>query len=713
MRIMLLFLLAVLLGHDVCSGKEPAIENTPAYYYFHGQPEAALSSYLKSVSSVNVTAAINASIIMRELGRNGNAVSLLEKSLSANPESNDLNSALAWAYLCSGDATKAGEMFDKAARKDGKDNRALLGLSLSQMKDKKYVEAGTNFQRLTEIRNLSAAAYYFLGRISEENGDTVNAADLYDKAIKEDSHFVEGRPRMARIFESRGRVDDAWKQYSKIAMMDPYNKPAAEKKKTLLARLTKKPEEILEAKKIKEFTRIQPAPSREDSPEVRIGIGATAGGNPAYKDRVVFRVSGPFSIINAKTGKELASGKANEAWAITVTSGAGNPSSQQPPTGESGSAPGFKAAGAFHSGKSAGIVAPDGRIVSVFTGSVLIRHKERGTGSIILDAVPYGSGMAWSGVADKELRGEIEIVFDAAHTGLYVINRLPLEEYLYGVLAAEMPTHWPLEALKAQAVIARTYALHTNKSLRPHSAHGYDLCDEQHCQVYSGVSVENAKTRSAADLTRGKVLAYEGKTIHAVFSSNCGGHTQGGSGAGWADLPYWRMVNDGDRQAAWESPGELSLFLKNSPELYCRASKYTWAPEYRWTRHITAEDLVARLSRRSRLGRLKKIVFTRGESGRVSSAKFVGTRNELKLTKEQEIRRYFGLAPLRSTLFTADVFYEEGFVKSLLISGGGWGHGVGLCQSGAAGRAEVGAAYEKILPEYYPGAVLSDLRDLK
>lgn len=711
---MLYILFAALVGQGIWQGQSRSSEASPAHYYFHGQPEKALSLYLKKAETGDTAAAIEASVILQELGRNQEAVKLLERTISKDPDSPEngkLALSMAWAYLYSGEEGKAEELFSQAAKKD--EPRVMLGLALSRMQAKKYDAATGDFEKLAANRSLSALAYYSLAAIAEGKGDAAKAARLYEKALKEDSHFVEGRPRMARIFESQGRIDDAWKQYSKTAMMDPSQKLAAEKAKSLLAQLTKKPEEILEVKKIKVFSSVKAISEREASPEIRIGIGTTAGGSPVYKDKIVFRVSGPFSATDVKTGKEIISGKTNEVWTIAVCGGTDNlcPPTQNPNpnTGGVGSAP--KAASAPV--KGAKLTGPDGRAVYIAPGSLLIKAKDRGNATIILETVPYAPGMAWSGVADKELRGDLELAVAPAQKGLFAINRLPLEEYLYGVIAAEMPVHWPAEALKAQAVIARTYALYLKKNLHPHSAHGYDLCDEQHCQVYSGVAVESAKTRSAADLTRGKVLNYAGKAIHAVFSSNCGGYTQSGSGAGWADLPYWGMVYDGETPAAIESPSGLSSFLRSSPQVFCRTSKYTWAPEFRWTRLISAEDLIGRLNRKEKIGKLKKILVSRSESGRVASLRFIGTGGDVKLTKEHEIRRLLGLAPLRSTLFGADVFYDKDFVKGLLVYGAGWGHGVGLCQSGAAGRAEAGQTYDKILPAYYPGTALSDLRDLK
>lgn len=712
MPTMLYLLFVAMAGQGILQGQARTSEAPPASYYFHAQPEKALSLYLKQAASGDVPAALEAALILQELGRHREATALLEKTILSDPdllEDSRLNRALAWAHLYDGDAAKAEEIFSKFGGKD--DPRTLLGLALARLRSEKYDAAAGDFEKLSSNRGLSALSYFSLAAIAEKKGDLPKAARLYEKALKEDSHFVESRPRMAGIFEGQKRFDEAWKQYSKTAMMDPSQKQAAEKSKSLLALLTKKPEEILSVKKIREFTKVRPIPDREASPEIRIGIGTTAGGAPVYREKILFRVSGDFLLLDTKTGKEKASGKGNETWSLTLCGGTGRacPPPLNQGTGKAGSAPSQNAAGAL---KGAALTAPDGTAVFLPAGGVLLKAKERGAATTILEAVAYAPGMSWSGVADKELRGDLEFAIDP-DKGLFAVNRLPLEEYLYGVIAAEMPVHWPPEALKAQAVIARTYALYLKKYLHPHSSRGYDLCDEQHCQVYAGMAVESAKARAAADSTRDKVLSYAGKAIHSVFSSNCGGHTQGGSSAGWADLPYWGMVHDGEKTSAGEGPSELHSFLRASPEVYCRASKYTWVPESRWTRLISAEDLSGRLDRRQKIGKLKKMIISRSESGRVSSLRFIGSGGEIKLAKEHDIRRLLGIAPLRSTFFGADVFYEQDFIKGLLIYGAGWGHGVGLCQSGAAGRAEAGQAYDKILPAYYPGAKVGEVKDLK
>lgn len=682
----ILYMLGLALAaQGIAQGQHRAAPADPGSHYFQGQPEKALAAYLKSYEGGEPAAAAEAAAVLRELGRNGEALSLLERASSAHPGSAEIKASLAWAVLASGDYARASGLFSALTAGPGEDRRARLGLAMARMKAGEKKAAAESFGALSADPALSPLASYFQGLLAQDRGDHGAALKFFNKSLKDDSHFVEVRPLLASIYERQGRADDAWRQYAKMSLMDPRHKVAAEKKQSLLAALTKKPEEILAPRKIPRFTGVQPAPDRGAAPELRVGIGTTSGGNPSWRDRVDFRVSGEFSVLDTATGKELAAGKAGSSWTVRVSSS---------------------------SGAGPAVISSSG-VARTFSGGVRIKAREPGRATVIIETIPYAPGMSWSGVADKELRGDVEILLKPG-SGLYLVNRLPLEEYLYGVLAAEMPVHWPPEALKAQAVIARSYAAYLLRTLRPHSGHGYDLCDEQHCQVYSGLAAESAKARAAVDGTRGRVLAHKGRPVHAVFSSNCGGETQSGSGAGWSDMPYWKAVADGEGEGpAFTGPLSLYKFLSGAPQVFCRSSKYTWAPEFRWTRYIPAAELEERLSRRGAVGELRRIALSRGRSGRVAEVEFAGAAGSVKLRKEHEIRRIFGLAPLRSSLFFADVLYEGGAVKGVLLTGGGWGHGVGLCQSGAAGRAEAGQTYESILPAYYSGAELADLKDLK
>lgn len=127
-------------------------------------------------------------------------------------------------------------------------------------------------------------------------------------------------------------------------------------------------------------------------------------------------------------------------------------------------------------------------------------------------------------------------------------------------------------------------------------------------------------------------------------------------------------------------------------------------PEYRWWRVVPAEEMGRRVARKRHIGRIRQIrILKRNATGRVRKVQIVGTNGVLVLTKEHEIRRYLGMGLLRSDMFTIHRLVENGKTKTFIIAGGGWGHGVGFCQSGAAGRAEDGKPFEEILGHYFPG----------
>jgi SpoIID/LytB domain protein len=278
-----------------------------------------------------------------------------------------------------------------------------------------------------------------------------------------------------------------------------------------------------------------------------------------------------------------------------------------------------------------------------------------------------------------------------------------------------MPANSPLEALKAQAVIARTHALFIKTITKRHRKEGYDICDEQHCQVYSGLRVENERTRSVVAATRGQVARYQGQLAHVIYSSNCGGTTQSGSDIGWGAVPYWGRVCDAPLpDTPPGSPLELRRRLVNWPVGFCKPSGYVHASHSRWSRVIPAKDLEEKLSRKFKIGKLRGLrVLRRAPSGHVSALLVLGSKRNVKLKDEMAIRSLLGVGSLRSTLFVLDTEYR--LEKKVLVPdafvfhGGGWGHSVGLCQSGAIGRAEAGEDYGTIVKSYFPGVQMSKL----
>jgi len=674
----LIFPLPALLGAQTSAG---TAEQGNAFY-FQGDHQRALDAYQSAIKrSSSPAACLDAAVVLQDLNRNKDAIGMLEGCIRTSPSDPRLRSALAWACHNEGDVAKAKAGFAEARKRDPARSLDLLGMAQAALEEKEYGRALEILDELAKKRPRLALAYFYRGKVHEARREWEEAIRSYQQGLREDSHFVEIRPLLAALFERQKQGDEAWRQYAKIVQVHPKNRAAREGKERLAPLLTRKPEEIIPPKRIARHSLVSPSPGWETNPTLRIGIGSSIGGGVPARKAVTFRTAAPFALLDADTGKELARGGADEIWTATVDSS---------------------------SRYEARLVDPQGKVAATFKGSIRVRMEGRERRTTIVDGLSYAPGYAWGGTADKELRGEIEISLSPADKSLVIVNIVNSEEYLYGVLNSEMPTHWPMEALKAQAVLARTQALYRQGTSRPHKSRGYDLCDEQHCQVYGGVAAETIRARAAVDSTRGRILAYHGKPAHTIFFSNCGGHTQSGKEAGWGDVPYWQAVSDiKSPSRPPRSPWELKEWLQNEPAVYCNIPKYMWSPELRWTRVVSAEDLESRMPAAKGVGRIKGITpLRRSRSGHINALKIRGVSGELVLEKEHEIRRLLGLGPLRSTLFVVETVSRKGRGPVFTFYGGGWGHGVGMCQAGAGGRAEGGASYEEILRHYYPGTVL-------
>ena len=275
-------------------------------------------------------------------------------------------------------------------------------------------------------------------------------------------------------------------------------------------------------------------------------------------------------------------------------------------------------------------------------------------------------------IDDKKYYGGVTV--NKEKDSLTVINLAPLEEYLRGVLAKEMSPSFPLEALKAQAVAARTFAMNNRGK---HSAEGYDICATTHCQVYDGATKYDSIDK-VIDETRGMVLTYKNKLAETNFHGDSGGMTESVSDVWGTAVPYLVAVKE---------------VLKTAES---------------WTIKVAAKDFSSRFGdgfgdvKSIKLSKLEvgKSADDRTSSGRVKSAQVVSTKKTLTITGG-DLRHKFSLP---STLFDMKLDGDE-----IIFTGYGSGHGVGMSQVGAKDYAKNGWSYEKILEHYYSGAKLKKL----
>ncbi|HEY2746773.1 MAG TPA: SpoIID/LytB domain-containing protein [Polyangia bacterium] len=317
----------------------------------------------------------------------------------------------------------------------------------------------------------------------------------------------------------------------------------------------------------------------------------------------------------------------------------------------------------------------------------------------------------------KETRkyfGKVYVTVDNAGQ-LAVVNAVPEDKLLAGLVPAEMSASSPPEALKAQAVAARNELL--AKIGTRHLTDPYRLCSTQHCQVYAGAGREDARATAAVQATRGELLVRDdgGGLVDAVYSASCGGHGENNENVwGGPPDPSLRGRLDADPLLAARLPkfatigdAELRAWLAIGPSPdgpWCARPKEAQV-NFRWQKTID----VPALESRAAVGRLRDlVVLERGVSGRATKLRLVGDSGEREIKGELEIRRALG--NLKSAMFVLDLQRDAGgHLSSLTALGGGHGHGVGMCQVGAVGMATAGKRYDEILRQYYPASHLRKL----
>jgi stage II sporulation protein D len=364
---------------------------------------------------------------------------------------------------------------------------------------------------------------------------------------------------------------------------------------------------------------------------------------------------------------------------------------------------------------------------------ITLRPEDPAQASFAVEDVTIGIGFHWQRNERQVFRGALHVV--TGPDGLTAINEVPVEEYVTSVISSEMSASCPLELLKAHAVISRSWLLHPRnrpahwgqgnvERVQPgeivrwygREAHRlFDVCADDHCQRYQGITkaFTPAAARAVAE-TPGEAVVYEDAVCDARFSKCCGGMTEAYRAA-WddRDVPYLRPLYDG---AAPAPAFEAETWISGDPPAYCHTRDKELLAQvlpgfdqetrdfYRWTVTLTGEEIRGFV--REKLGVDVGVVralepLERGASGRIVRLRIVGDAQSLIIGKELEIRRALSTSHLYSSAF---VVARDG--ARFMLRGAGWGHGVGLCQIGAAVMASQGSGYRAILQHYYPGTTV-------
>ena len=322
--------------------------------------------------------------------------------------------------------------------------------------------------------------------------------------------------------------------------------------------------------------------------------------------------------------------------------------------------------------------------------------------------VEHDVGYDNHGFEDRSFRGTLQLSADR-HGTLAVVNVVKLEDLLKGLVPSEIYARAHPEALKAQAVTARGEVL--AKVGIKHLADPYLLCSEQHCAVYRGRTGEAASTTAAVEATRGEGLfSAGGRLVDSVYSAMCGGHTEDNDIV-WGGPPNPNLRGRPDLLGPTEglpTPESLPEYLRAELPAACRLSTFARAGKYRWEKRFGVEQ-VNGLTTHLGVGAVHALSLgERGVSGRARTLTVAGEKGVTQVRGELNIRRLFGM--LNSSMALVEEERDaEGRLTGWRFRGGGWGHGVGMCQTGAIGRAEAGQRYQDILRFYFNGAEVAPI----
>lgn len=376
----------------------------------------------------------------------------------------------------------------------------------------------------------------------------------------------------------------------------------------------------------------------------------------------------------------------------------------------------------------------------------LIFVPQTHSASFSLFNVTIGVNFHWERQETQVFEGILKLIVE--ETKITAINILPAEKYLVSVISSEMRATAPLEFLKAHAIVSRSWLFAqkeksttkkesffqfsntTNEHIRWYDREehtNFDFCADDHCQRFQGITKAiSPNVNEAVKATRGQLLMYGKEICDARFSKCCGGITEEYESC-WENshYPYLSAVNDAPDNGSFPLPDfsnekEAEKWIRSTPDSFCNTEDTSVLSQilnnydqettefYRWEINYSQEELSTLIHKKSNTDYgfiIDLIPILRGKSGRIVKLKIVGSLQTLIIGKELEIRRILSPTHLYSSAFVVEKGELcDGFPSSFTLHGAGWGHGVGLCQIGAAVMGEKGYSHEEILHHYYQGA---------
>lgn len=656
--------------------KEPATDEIAAAVtlYYQGELEAAIAEYNRLLDRYPSSAEIRMDLIrlLRENGEMPEALKHLAILVEEYPEEAAYRLELAITSYLAGKPGLALE--NTCLLPETAETCYWQGLIFKDLEQE--TAAIESLEKSLALQSYQPNTHYLLGELYFTRGNYGKARDHFLKALKQEPNMTAVFYPLAAVYSELAEYGSAYNLLRRAETSLPWNQVIKKEREDFEAAhpqlVEKDRREERQRLDTTVLPQVQPAAGREGNPEVRIGL--------AEKIQEVY----------VKTGAEF---YLSESGARKRSKNSGPPQTVLVFRRVSGGIEVRKAADGslFYKSKS---------------NRPLVLSYENPGATTALFNLNFGEGYYWAGREDRMYRGQME--FLPRPDGLTIVNRLNIEEYLYSVVPAEMPCTWPPAALEAQAVAARTYTI-TN--LGRYESRGFDLLSSVLSAYYPGIRSEDASTRAAVDATRGLILTNNGRPVTAVYSANSAGFTESSREVWNFDHSYLRPVPDKELPpeiSAYMTPEVLARWLKERPLTNSSNPAYSARAAYRWQLWVPRRELEERLTRAGakEIGEIISLTTAgRGPSGRVKEVRIRGTAGEHRIIGDVIRSRLGGL---RSNLFVVEPkLGPDGLPEFFIFTGGGWGHGVGMCQSGAAGMAAAGYSCREILDHYYPGTDLT------
>lgn len=392
------------------------------------------------------------------------------------------------------------------------------------------------------------------------------------------------------------------------------------------------------------------------------------------------------------------------------------------------------------------------KTVLISSEQIILEPSDIDITSFVIREVSIGKNFHWERKEKQRFHGRLKFIIEG--NKITAINIIPIEDYLESVISSEMNPNSPFEFLKAHAVISRSWVLAQINKKNNFEKSGpsatqvsdeeyvkwydredhenYDFCADDHCQRYQGVTkIINDKVLEAVEDTRGLVLKYNNEICDARFSKCCGGMSESFANV-WesVDHPYLAPISDYKYE---QDLFDLDLrketaakkWIKSFPQSFCNSNDVSLLTSllpnydletknfYRWTVEYKQEEIARLINSKSEFdfGQIVDLIpMERGNSGRICRLKIVGTKKTAIVGKELEIRKLLSKSHLFSSAFVVEKLdIANGIPGGFILYGAGWGHGVGLCQIGAAVMSSSGYSFDEILSHYYRNSIISKI----